>query len=316
MDRVKLTPTPSLAAMVAEMTTGCVPRNVRRFCTGAAHYVFEAEFADDSSIVVRMGVPERRAGLADGVYLNTLLRPLGVPLPRVLATGIDRPLPWVVLERLPGTDLGDAIDSLSDQQLGAVAKGVAHAQAITARLGTAKCYGYAAKPEDAPEAVWSAVLEANLARSRARILNAGLFGLEPVEAVAELIAYRRIELDARPAIAFLHDTTTRNVIVASTGLLSGIVDVDDLCFGDPRYAPALTFVALLASGKPATYVDVWMHTSGYQDDRIFRLYVALFLVDFMSEHGQYFNGNERPSTSSARAALLQAFVHAIRQAEA
>jgi len=316
VDRKDLTPTPTLAATVAEMTMGRVPTNVRRFRMGVAHYVFEVEFADGSSVVVRAGTPERRSGLADGVHLNTLLRLLGVPLPKVLATGTDLPLPWVVLERLPGTDLGEVIDSLSDQQLGAIAKSVAQAQAVTARLGAVKRYGYAAKPEDAPKAVWSAVLEANLARSRARILTAGLFGSEPVETVAELIAYRRVELDARPAIAFLHDTTTRNVIVAPTGSLSGIVDVDDLCFGDPRYAPALTLVALLASGRPATYVDAWMRASGYQDDRIFRLYVALFLVDFMSEHGQRFNGNERPSTSAARATLLQAFTQVVSQAEA
>ena len=313
---MKLTPTPSLAAAVAEMTTGRVPTKLSRFCTGAAHYVFEAEFADGSSVVVRAGTPGRWASLADGVYLNTLLRPLGVPLPKVLATGLDLPLPWVVLERLPGTDLGNIIDSLSDQQLGTLAERVAQAQAVTARLGAAKRYGYAAKPDDAPETVWSAVLEANLARSRARILTAGLFGPEPVEMLAELIAHRRVELNAQPPIAFLHDTTTRNIIVAPTGSLSGIVDVDDLCFGDPRYAPALTLAALSASRRPSTYVEAWMRASGHQDDRIFRLYVALFLVDFMGEHGHRFNGNERPSTSAARATLLQAFTHAIRQARA
>jgi hypothetical protein len=31
-----------------------------------------------------------------------------------------------------------------------------------------------------------------------------------------------------------------------------------------------------------------MNAAGYRNDRIFRLYVALFLVDFMSEHGQEF----------------------------
>ena len=136
VDREEFIPTLTLAAAVAEMTMGRVPTNVRRFPTGVAHYVFEVKFADGSSVVVRVGMPERRSGLADGVYLNTRLRLLGVPLPKVLATGTDLPLPWVVLERLPGTDLGEVIDSLSEQQLGAVAKSVAQAQAVTARLGT------------------------------------------------------------------------------------------------------------------------------------------------------------------------------------
>src|SRR5713101_2471634 len=100
---------------------------------------------------------------------------------------------------------------------------------------------------------------------------------------------------------------TKNVIVTATGAFSGIVDVDDLCFGDPRYAPALTLASLLASGGPVEYVKAWMCRAGYQDDRIFRLYIALFLVDFMSEHGQSFNGNQRPSNEQERANLLRVF---------
>jgi len=68
-------------------------------------------------------------------------------------------------------------------------------------------------------------------------------------------------------------------------LLSGIVDVNDLCFGDPRYAPALTLAVLTASHKTDAYVQAWMHAAGHQDNRLFQLYVALFLADLMSEHG-------------------------------
>jgi hypothetical protein len=70
--------------------------------------------------------------------------------------------------------------------------------------------------------------------------------------------------------------------------------VDDLCFGDPRYVVALTLTSLMVSGGPARCVDAWMNSANYRNDRIFRLYVALFIVDFMSEHGQEFNGNLMP----------------------
>lgn len=232
-------PTSALAAAVAGAATGHVPVRIRRFRTGAAHHVFEALFADARpAVVVRMGTPGRRVGMRGGVRLNRLLRPLGVPLPEVIAEGLDEPFPWVVLERLPGTDLGRVIGALSDGQLRVVAAGVAAAQAAAARVGSAGRYGYAAAPQTAPHAAWSCVLDANLDRSRARIRAAGLFGTGPVDEVAALVARRRDELDAMPATAFLHDTTTRNVIVAPDGRTCGIVDVDDLCFGDPRYVTA------------------------------------------------------------------------------
>ena len=314
MDLIRLAPASSLAAAAARLATGRLPAQVRRFRNGVAHYVFEVTFTAGEPVVVRAGTPERRAGLADGVRLNALLRPQGVPLPEVLAAGLDQPTPWVVLERLPGTDLGDVIDGLSNQQVHAAAEGVAQAQAVTARLGAVEGYGYAAEPAQAPHATWSAVLKASLTRSRAHIASAGLFGLEPVAAVEELVAAMRRELDAMPPVAFLHDTTMRNVIVTSGGSLSGIVDVDDLCFGDPRYAPALTLAVLAASRRPDAYVRAWMHAAGYPDDCLFRLYVALFLADLMSEHGQCFNGNEQPSTAIARASLMEAFAQAVEQA--
>lgn len=62
-----------------------------------------------------------------------------------------------------------------------------------------------------------------------------------------------------------------------------------------------------AYGGPASYLSAWMRHAQHADDRIFRLYASLFLLDFMSEHGQAFNGNQPASTAQARAALHRAF---------
>jgi len=310
-----MSPILELAATAARVATGRVPTEIRRFRTGAMHHVFEALFDGCSSVVIRMGMPGRRASMTGGIRLNRLLRTVGVPLPEVLAQGLDDPFPWVALERLPGTDLGYVIGSLSNAQLHSVAEGVAAAQAAAALIGSSGRYGYAAESKDAPYTRWSDVLEANLVRSRSRIRAAGLFRSNLVERVAALVAARRDALDALPATSFLHDTTTRNVIVSPAGRLSGIADVDDLCFGDPRYTPALTMAVLLAHGGPVAYVEHWMRVADQRSDGLSRIYVALFLVDLMSEHGQRFNGNEQPSTPQARAALLHAFDIALRQAE-
>jgi hypothetical protein len=56
-----------------------------------------------------------------------------------------------------------------------------------------------------------------------------------------------------------------------------------------------------------SYISAWLRRARHADDRVFRLYVSLFLLDLISEHGHVFNGNERPSTPEARAALRRAF---------
>lgn len=59
--------------------------------------------------------------------------------------------------------------------------------------------------------------------------------------------------------------------------------------------------------RPVNYVSDWLRQARQTDDQVFRLYVSLFLLDLTSEHGRIFNGNERPSTSNARATLRAAF---------
>jgi hypothetical protein len=151
------------------------------------------------------------------------------------------------------------------------------------------------------------VLHANLARARKRIEIAALFDATLVDIVqAEVTATHR-EIDEIEATPFLHDTTTRNVIVTPEGAFSGIVDVDDLCFGDARYPAALTLAALMAYGGPVSYVSAWLRHARHTDDQTFRLYVSLFLLDLMAEHGHVFNGNQSPSTPEERAGLRLAF---------
>jgi hypothetical protein len=67
----------------------------------------------------------------------------------------------------------------------------------------------------------------------------------------------RDALDAIRATPFLHDTTTKNVIVTHDGVVSGIVDVDDLCFGDLKWTPF--------SGPLAKVFGVVLYRNGWSD---------------------------------------------------
>jgi aminoglycoside phosphotransferase len=306
-------PDEAAARRLAAAATGRRALEARRFPTGSHHYVYEVALADAAPVVVRIATPEARNAMVGAAELSRRLRPAGVPLPAVIAGETGLPFPHLVLERLPGTDLGHVIGTLPPARLDDIALAVARAQAIVATTGTAGRYGYAVEAAAAPRMRWSEVLGDNLERSRQRILAAGLFGTAPVAAVAKLIDDWQSALDRQPAVPFLHDATTKNVIVTAEGRFSGIVDVDDLCFGDPRYVVALTLASLTVSGGPLGYAEGWLRATGFADDVLFRLYVALFLVDFMSEHGQVFNGNARPSAPADRRRLLELFAAALER---
>lgn len=106
-----------------------------------------------------------------------------------------------------------------------------------------------------------------------------------------------------PPHAFLDDTTTKNVIV-DAGKLSGIVDVDVVCFGDPLFTIALTQMALLNKGYELDYIVFWSDLLGLSAEECaaLQVYTCLFCVDFLSEIGQVFN-KEQPEPIDHRAVM-------------
>jgi aminoglycoside phosphotransferase (APT) family kinase protein len=297
-------PSAELAGRIVAARLDWRPDSIRRFTTGSAHYVYEA-MGQTGAVVVRLGTPDTAEALARGSALMGQLTDLGVPLPRLLATGSEDGFPYQLMERLAGTDLRYVVDTLDDAQLAAIAGHVARAQQATAQLGPGTRFGYTIGSAEGPHETWFRVLEADLERSRQRMTKAGLFDLAVLDPVAERLVAARPVLERQPAVPFLHDTTTKNVLIHA-GRFTGIVDVDDLCWGDPRWAPALTLAVLKGYGGPQSYVGHWMAAAGHAEDETFGLYVALFLLDLMAEHGQVFNGNETASTPEARAGLLRA----------
>ena len=104
---------------------------------------------------------------------------------------------------------------------------------------------------------------------------------------------------------FLDDITTKNVII-NNGVLSGIVDVDSLAFGDSLLTVALTKVSLLSSGYDTEYTDYWTERLDLdtKQKKALDLYSAIFCLDFLSEEGQVFNKKKSTNVNSKRVNVL------------
>src|SRR5262252_10882621 len=130
-----------IAGDLAAAAVGRPSIEVRRFRTGSHHYVYEVTFEDRKPVVVRIAAEHSRAAMAGALRMSRLLRPRGVPLPEIIAEGVDHQFSHLVLERLPGRDLGEVIRGLSDANLQVIATKVAHAQRITSRTPSGTRYG-------------------------------------------------------------------------------------------------------------------------------------------------------------------------------
>ncbi len=276
-----------------------------RMATGLCHQVFEAELSGGGSIVVRLGRRETARAMRGGIGWHGRLAAAGVPVPALLHSSADEERPYMILERLPGRDLLFELPGMSEEQLRALAREIAAVQARAASLPRAAGYGFAAGYDDPSLArSWREVVERGLERSRRRLASTGA-GTSVVDAVARRLPVFDSYWQRIAPVAFLEDTTTKNVIVHE-GRLSGIVDTDYVCFGDPLYTLGLTRMALLSAGFATAYTDRWAEALVLDDASCaaVALYTAVFCVDFMSELGQRFNRDAPIAVDPARAALL------------
>ena len=113
------TPSPDDAASVVRSRLRLEPVEIRRFLIGLCHHVFLVTTAGPQNFVVRIATPSTKRLLASGIYWNEFLRPIGVPLPKMLATCLEPSeieFSYVILEQLPGSDLGQIYPSLSPHE--------------------------------------------------------------------------------------------------------------------------------------------------------------------------------------------------------
>jgi hypothetical protein len=292
------------------------PVSATRFKTGNHHFVFDVRLRSGTRVVARTTTSSNRGAMASAATMSRLLRPLGIPLPVLLAEDLESGFPCLILERLAGTDLGFRLQAEPSGDFLAIAAALVDAQERVSRIvfpGPLR-YGYAMEPSAAAHPTWLAAIFGSILSARDMIAACGR-DTSSCDTLLDLAVRMGDLLVAQPPTPFLHDTTTKNVLVADDGSFSGIVDVDDLCFGDPRKTKALTMAALLSEGLPTGYVDGWLRLSGECADAPFWLMTADSLSWFVVEHARTRNGNVNPPDRLRSDRVECAFRYALGKAE-
>jgi len=286
-------PDEALAAKVFRSHSSESVSAVTRFPTGLRHYVYEVLTATGAAYVVRIASPASRPDLEGGLYWHPRLRAAGVPVPILCASSLTDEYPFMLIERLPGSDLGQVYAGLSSAAKQALAVRIAGIQQAVGALPVARGFGFAHSYQQANAAgkrSWTDVLAAAIARSEERIRRVGRIEQRYAERVRAVLAGHEPYLQSVRPVPFLDDMTTKNVIV-NHGTLSGIVDTDEVCFGDPLFTLGLTNMALLSLGADTDYIGYWLNAIGAsrQQRTVVAAYSLVFCLDFMSELGQVFN---------------------------
>jgi aminoglycoside phosphotransferase (APT) family kinase protein len=293
--------------------------SVRQFPTGLCHFVFEASVPGGRRFVVRIARPENGRLLTGAVYWEKQLRTAGIPIARILHADLERqqfPFAYLILERLDGTDLEAVYPLLSRESKVRLGGRMAELQCAVAELRHGPCFGNVISYEDPNHcAFWRDVVEANIAACSGRIQDGSVLTLGDVAALERAASSLSVEFARVEDRAFLDDATTKNVIVTAGGQLSGIVDVDTVCFGDNLFPLALTRAACTKLGYDSVYTDAWSESLRPDDEARRRLsfYTALFAAVLLSEHGHRFNRDSAVEIDRAQIGRLrELFVAALQ----
>jgi aminoglycoside phosphotransferase (APT) family kinase protein len=184
----------------------------------------------------------------------------------------------MMTDAFPGRDLRFELAAMTAQQQSSLAERITGFQRAAMSLPLGGGFGFSPIGVAAPHATW---IDAVRADRRAALDGGGEFAAEVRRALESAAA----ELERIPPTCFLDDLTIKNVIV-DRGELTGVVDFDVVCFGDPVYWLALTQVAVIADvGRPGRfYVEELLRRFGADpsDLQRLRLYSALHGLEFLT----------------------------------
>lgn len=255
---------------------------VSRLATGNQNYVYAID-TEKSQYVIRMTTIFRDK-FVSALHWQERLIPLGVPLAKFIAQDLDgqySPFPALLMRRLPGADIGKVYPSLTAAQKKNIARQMVDVHASLGVLPDGSKYGYTPNP---PHETWVDFLTYDLNVASERISKAQIFDKDVIKiAFSKCDSLKEDLLKIRPR-PFMPDTTVKNVIIHD-GVLMGIVDVDDICYGDPLFTLSLTYAGSEIDGHDTDYADAWADflNLDLQAKQRLEFYRLLHTIWFMGE---------------------------------
>ncbi len=233
--------------------------DAQRITTGRKNFVV-AITAPSNKFVIRMTTNERKSTYEAAIYWQNKLLPLGVPLAKFIATDLDgqySPYPTLIMQRAPGGDLCNVYKDLSAFTKQKLAHQMVNIHRKTEALPLGSQYGFATSYEQGDKyKSWYEFLLARIDLCQQSLSKATVFPPDTMPKILAIANNLQADLLAVAAKPFMWDTSERNVIV-DHDKITAIIDVDNMCFGDPLFVLGLTYVALELLSFDTIYPDIW-----------------------------------------------------------
>ncbi len=275
---------------VSQKEFGQIPITIERKTIGICNEVYELTLKS-KSVILRMN--QQKEWLYGTHKFLPLFKKLNITTPDIIAedySKIDFPFCYQILTKLEGKDLGVVIDTLSTNELKAVAHAVSDIFDKFNTLPPAKDFGgLTGLYEEHFDTL-------NIGRHRVGILernkSSNVISPEILRIYDEILeTYKGYFKQVTPRL-YYGDICSKNVMVHK-GQFTGLVDLDFLAKGD--YLEAIG--RMIADWHGTSYGEIYINEiirlqklNKYQQE-IIKVYGILNLVLWTSEEGIRFNSN-------------------------
>jgi aminoglycoside phosphotransferase (APT) family kinase protein len=269
----------------------------KRFLTGLTHYLYDVAADDGNSFVIRIARPERAVEFKQGLIWHRVIDEIGVQLPKIIEAGEFEGYHFAIYERLLGDDIENVYSSLSIQEKRFLAEEVAEIQRKISIIDQ-QYFDIILS--------WKDLVLQIVSRSEREITTNRLCNPKYIRRVINEMKNREEYFQELKPVPFLYDLGVRNVIVYQ-GKVTGIIDFDELWYGDPLLAIGRGKTILKAMGYDIELIKHWCDTIELSISEIMMVdfYSLLYCLRFMGSIGTVLNGNPSIQTDPKNAELFE-----------
>lgn len=280
------------------------PIKITRFTNGYCHSVYYVKDIDNE-YVLRITNKENKEYYYGSIKWLSKLASLDIPVPKILKHGQFDEVFYTLISYINGKDLGEVYHTLNDVEKQNIVKELSIIQKKVSLLTKSEKFGYP-NSKDNSFSTWIEYLKSLIDRSYIRIKQNNIFNVDVCNNVLEMMNSLReyfVKVEPTP---FLDDITTKNVLIHE-GKLSGIVDIDEICYGDPLLVIGLTNMALLGMEADTKYIGFWLDEINANEiqRKVVKFYTLLYCLDFMGEQGMQFSNDNVVPYNQKKVDLLK-----------
>lgn len=281
--------------LIIEARFNQTPQYIDRIAIGICNEVYRVGLKE-REVIVRLS-PQDRFLMGSHDHIPKF-KALGIPVPDILAEDYSKnlvPFSYQVLSKIEGEDLGQVIETLSDQQLKNLAKEVSNIFKKVSTIPSSDKFGVIwGGGDDEISDTWTERMEIWIEESKQRGLSTGVIDDE-IASIAENLykRYQKYFSSIKPT-TYYGDICSKNIMI-SKGAFSGLVDLDGLTQGDYLEAVGRIKLSWYGTRHGDIYSMAIMDELGLNQEQrhLATMYALLNQISWACENGIQFNQNTK-----------------------